>query len=586
MRGLRLPRSVVAACVVFSAAVATSIVAQAQQFAPSPSQVAPPVAPAAPPTSARIVLPQVEAGATIPPGAKALNFKLNGFAIDGEFAELAEGRKALEAPLAGKRISVAQVFEFAAALQALYVNAGYPIVRVVVTPQELDKAATVKLRIVDGFILRVDGSALAENVRGPALRIVSELVGQRRLKQADLERKLLLAGDTPGLVLNAIFTAAKDSKEPGGVVLVLTGRYRPVSVSFYSDNALPAVFGTGQVVGTVSLNSLFGQGEQFTVSAAGLPDADYTTNYPTRRYLSAMASAPIGNDGLMIEGGFTKGTTTPRVNFFLFASRGDLTQGYAKLSYAALKRRNAELILSARLDATDEQLETLAFGPPIALSLDKTRVLRLGADGIVRMQDTGTFIGYGAVFSQGLNGLGARTAADATWDLPLSRFGADAVFSKMQGRFEITQSLPESFFVSLGAAGQTSFGKPLLNSEKFDIASARLLSGYTAGTFSGDTGWAVRGEFGRAFTWANPVMPAVVTPYAFAAMGERTLIDPSFLEFPLIHAKNAGFGVRFNGTTAGDNATDVSGFVELSRRDSDDFERQGWRLFVGGSVRY
>jgi len=67
-------------------------------------------------------------------------------------------------------------------------------------------------------------------------------------------------------------------KEVGGSVLVLTGRYRPLSVSVYADNAMPAVFGTGQAVATASLNSLLGLGEQLTLSAAGLPDKDFDTH--------------------------------------------------------------------------------------------------------------------------------------------------------------------------------------------------------------------------------------------------------------------------------------------------------------------
>src|SRR5665213_3296122 len=48
-------------------------------------------------------------------------------------------------------------------------------------------------------------------------------------------------------------------KEVGGSVLVLTGRYRPLSVSVYADNAMPAVFGTGQAV-AITLLPLSRQG--------------------------------------------------------------------------------------------------------------------------------------------------------------------------------------------------------------------------------------------------------------------------------------------------------------------------------------
>jgi hemolysin activation/secretion protein len=213
-------------------------------------------------------------------------------------------------------------------------------------------------------------------------------------------------------------------------------------------------------------------------------------------------------------------------------------------------------------------------------------VLRFGAEGVIRLRETGSSIGYGAIFSRGMKGFGARTAADAAWFLPLSRFGADAVFSKLQGHFDIMQSLPESFFVSLGAAGQTAFNNPLLNSEQFDIVGARMLSGYTSGTFAGDAGWVVRGEFGRTFNWSNPMLPSLLTPYVFAAKGERILELPTLFEYPLIRAYNDGFGLRIDATTLGETATNISGFIEVSKRHSDDGQRQGWRLFAGGSIRY
>ena len=84
--------------------------ALAQQSIPSPSQVAPPVIPPAP-GGARITLPQVPAGATVPAQAKKLSFRLLGFDVQGEFEELAAQRKDIEAPLIGKCITVADVFE-------------------------------------------------------------------------------------------------------------------------------------------------------------------------------------------------------------------------------------------------------------------------------------------------------------------------------------------------------------------------------------------------------------------------------------------------------------------------------------------
>src|SRR5260370_17135382 len=95
------------------------------------------------------------------------------------------------------------------------------------------------MRVVDGFIERIDVSAIGAPVRERVGAVVAPLLFRRHLMQADLERWLLIAGETPGLVLNAIFTAGK---EIGGSVLVLTGRYRPVSPALYTANPMPPPF--------------------------------------------------------------------------------------------------------------------------------------------------------------------------------------------------------------------------------------------------------------------------------------------------------------------------------------------------------
>ncbi|PIT01954.1 hypothetical protein TSA1_15115 [Bradyrhizobium nitroreducens] len=556
--------------------------AHAQQSVPSPSQVAPPEIRPAPSAPTRILLPRVEVGQAVPEQAKKLNFILTGFDIEGEFAELEAQRRELERSLVGKRVTVAQVFEFGAALQALYVRAGYPLVRVIVSPQELDKAARVKIRVVDGFIERIDAEAIASLTRPRVVAVLERLIGKRHLTQGELERQLLIAGDAPGLELNAVFTGGK---EIGGSILVLSGRYKPVSASIYGDNAMPVVFGTGQMVTSASLNGVLGLGEQVSVSASGLPDADFVTANPTRRYLSATVMIPLGVDGWRVEASGTQGKTTPRVDP-IFSSQGLLTQGRVKLAFDAVKRRDAELTLSGRLDSTDEEVDSLLFTPAIPLSRDRLRVVRAAADGIWRLRESGTVVSYGAMVSQGLNALGARTAADASPLLPLSRAGADAVFTKFEGRFQVTQNLPENFFVSLAAFGQTSFNRPLLKSEQYDLVGAQMLSGYNAGSFAGDSAWATRAEIGRNIAWPSEILPIVLTPYLFGASGERLLAQPSALELASLHASNLGGGLRLYLPVFGTFPASFSGFVEGSRQHSNDPTQQGWRLFAGGSLHY
>jgi hemolysin activation/secretion protein len=529
-----------------------------------------------------IAIPQVPAGAAVPEQARKLGFKLLGFDIQGEFEELAAQRAAAAAPLVGKAVTVAQIFEFADTLQQIYVRAGYPLARVVILPQEFAGSARIKLRIIDGFVERMDLDAIAPLVRARVAAVLAPLERKTHLKQAELERRLLIAGETPGLTLNATFAAGK---EVGGSVLLLTGRYRPVSASIYLDNDMPAVFGGYQVVTTSSLNGVLGFGEQLTVSAAGLPDSNLGGDFPTRRYLSAVGSVPIGIDGWTLGFSGTNGVTTPQVPAGE-GSQGLLNQGAVKLGYQAIKLRDFELAFDGQFDATNEEIDSLAVSPQTPLSLDRVRALRGGADGVWRLRESGTTLQFGATVSQGLNAFGARTAADATPTLPLSRQGANAVFSKIDGHFEIDQTLANNVFASILAAGQTSFHHALLTSEQYDIDGPKLLSGFTAGSLAGDTAWATRGELGRAFAVPIPSGALTTTPYLFGAVGESILEDPTALEIGDVQAANLGAGLRINFAPAGDALPSAYGFVEFSRSFSNDSALRGDTVLLGLLLQY
>jgi hypothetical protein len=87
-----------------------------------------------------------------------------------------------------------------------------------------------------------------------------------------------------------------------------------------------------------------------------------------------------------------------------------------------------------------------------------------------------------------------------------------------------------------------------------------------AGALPGDSAWVTRGEFGHTFTAQLPYGGFVLTPYLFAATGERLLWDPTVLELGDVHATNYGGGVRFNLLPPSANLPTTYGFVEGSYR--------------------
>jgi hemolysin activation/secretion protein len=552
------------------------------RVAPAPSQVTPPALPSTPQGAPQIpgVTPPEAAG--FPKDAEKLSFMLLGFDIEGEFPEFLATRTQLAAPLIGKRVTVADVFTFANKLQEAYVRAGYLLVRVVISPQELSDQARVKIQVIDGFIERIDVTALPGAVRGRVAVVVEPLRGKHHLLQSELVRRLLIASDTPGLELASTFAAGQ---EIGGSVLILTGPHRLVTASAYVDNAMPITFGTWQTVGLFGLNSVLGLGEQISVSGTGYPDQNVTSQFPTRRFVQGSFAMPLGIDGFKLFIAGTDGKTTPLVPP-LAATQGIFRQTNWVLGYDAVKTRDFNLTLSARLDVTNERVDTLVLGPSIPLSYDKVRPIRGTIDGSWRIRDTDTNIVFGATVSRGLHALGARTLSDASFELPLSRQGADAVFTKLNVGLGIYQNLPSNFFLNTTSYAQNSFNRPMLTSEQFDIVGPKMLSGFTTGSLPGDSSWVVRSEFGNVVQVPHETGGINITQYIFAATGERIFYQPTILEIASVHATNYGLGLRFQSVRWNQFMPNNYFFIEGSRRESTNPLLDGWRVFGGMLVQY
>jgi len=75
--------------------------------------------------------------------------------VDG-FPELREATDVLVAPLRAQRVSAAELYQLAAAIEELYRQEGYLLVRVTLPPQSVGDGETLKLQVIDGFIESID----------------------------------------------------------------------------------------------------------------------------------------------------------------------------------------------------------------------------------------------------------------------------------------------------------------------------------------------------------------------------------------------------------------------------------------------
>ena len=485
-----------------------------------------------------------EPGLEAPPGADQFSVSLAGVTVEGGLPDMAASEQELAARLVGGPVPVSELFTAAQALEEAYVQAGYVLVRVVLPAQSLHDGDRLRLVVVNGFIESVDVEGTPAPARARIGQMIEPLVGERGLTLPEIERRLLLAGDTPGVGLRSTLSPGAS---PGATVLIVDGTFRRVTGFVGADNTLSDDLGGWTMAVGADLNNAFGLGEVIYLRASGHPTGDdstgrggFFTSSPRLRILAGGAVIPLGTDGMTFNVEATQSRETPEPS--------NAIQRYSKferlsfrLRYPWIRSRMLNVGVEASFDIQSEDQHLVE--PDFALSKDDLRILRLAADG-AREFETGAVLAGRAVASFGLDAFGARGADEATDDVPLSRQGIDADFQKLEVAVSYARPLADNLDLFLYARGQTSFGQPLATSEQIGIASMQELSSFDAGSVGGDSGWVVRGDMRSPWNIETARLPLLIVPYAFAATGAVYLEEPTALERRSTRASAVGIGIE------------------------------------------
>lgn len=564
---------------IFTAALSISVVAAPAigHAQVAPSQFTPQnLRPDSPSRNQGIVLPGWSA-VSAPSGAENLNVLIDDVEVDGAFAELSPAIAAWVQGIKGRRISVAAIYAAAAKLERIHAEAGYPLVRVVIPPQNLLDHGRLVVVVVDGFIEAIDVAGVPERAAAVVAARTGFLVGRRHVTIAEIERALLIAGDVPGLKLRSTIM---HGRREGGVRLVLEGEHRLVSGSVGADDHLSQALGTWQWHSSVAFNSAFGFGEQFYGTLGLGADLRAVTegSSPLSVY-GGGAVVPIGLNGITLNPEYTRSTTRTAQAPGVPATLGSFERYALRLRDPLLLTRKTSLYLNLSLEEVTQQVAAPDFG--VMLNSDRYAVLRAGPDYTTTLL-WGESLQFGAGLSQGLGG---RTAADASAsNVPLSRLGAGPDFTKFTANARLSQPLPAGMRLDLIGAGQDSLGKPMLRPEQIALDGSDAVSAFASGTFTADQGVTLRGELARPFAVSLNAASAVVSPYLFSSYGRGWLIDATSVEQSVINARAFGFGVR--GSVEAKSGLPAASFgLELGRGTTDmPGIRQGWRANVNASA--
>lgn len=517
-------------------------------------------------------------GLETPPGADALTVTLKEVTVEGGRAELEAQSRALAAPLAGHPIKVSDLFAAARAIQGLYARAGYVLARVTVPAQTLNDGTSARLVVLDGFIERIDIRAVPKAIRGRVEALLAPLNGKRGVTLGEIERALVLAGELPGTQLRSALEAGK---EPGGTVLTIEAYHQSVTAQLTIDNGLGHSLGHVSAGLGVQLNSVAGLGEQIYLFANGYPGGGYLTGHPRNRALAGGILLPLTPDGLVLNLEAVNTRATPEAMVGALGTTSRFERYSARLRYAVARRRAYTLDAEIGFDLQEDRQDLIS--PIVApFSLDRLRILRVKAGGTWFTPWNGT-LRADATASFGLAGLGARTAADATFLQPLSREGADADFQRLEAQLTYRQPFGPHLGASIAFDGQTSFGNPLLVSEQLGLAQSSGLSTFDAGSIQGDSGYVARGEVISPWGFRLGPDSVSIAPYAFGAIGTAHLEMPTALERANVTGKSYGLGIRLGAATPA-SFRGASLTLEWGRRERNDGSPAGNRFTATAAI--
>jgi hemolysin activation/secretion protein len=291
-----------------------------------------------------------------PSNAAGIRFTLQSVSIDGASVLPAAAIETTYRRLIGQSITLAELYDVANAITALYVKAGYAISFGLVPAQKIDASGHVTIAVVEGYVAEIEVAGasprIAAVVRGYGRRIQAS----RPLKNADLERFLMLVNDLPGMTVKSVFNHVKDG-ERGATRLDMNVTFAPVQASVDVDNRGSRALGPWRTIVGLTIDSPLGLGDALTVRGLQTIDRDELS------YGAASWSVPIDRNGTSLNLAVSNSASrpgTPALAVINFAGTGWIASG--GLDHVLVRTRTDSL--SVGLTGTAKWLDTTILAQP------------------------------------------------------------------------------------------------------------------------------------------------------------------------------------------------------------------------------
>lgn len=498
------------------------------------------------------------ARAEAPAGPCANNcFVLTSMTIQGVTAyPLADLASTYDQQLA-RQIGVDDLVQAASAITDRYRRDGYFLTRAVVAPIEaFDGSATIV--VYEGYI----GDVVVEGSGARAVRpILEPIAGRRALTIGELDRRLALASDIPGVkVTSRIEPYLNDPAQHRLVVEAVLDRY---DAGAYVDNRGSPAQGPWQVYVNAGVNSAVVDGDRLTFAALTVPNKPDELTFAEWGY-----TAPIGGGRSFrasVSGYSTDAPNTAANNWMGGKSRA----ASIGVSQPIIRGRRQSVWLNAGLDVRRvEQIYSNSNR-----SVENLSVGRVSLNGR-KQWSVGSVTAF-AQLSQGLDLFGATTETSPG----RTRSDADAVFTKANFNASLYRDIGRYVGVYAEVSGQWS-EQPLLASEEFYIGGPNVGRAYNYGEISGDKG--VAGSVELRLGWDPKLAPiSFFQVFAFYDAGSVSNFGPTGETYA--HLSSAGVGSRITLDRTATLKVELAKPLSRTPYTEDD---NGWRAFFSLSKQF
>ncbi len=421
-------------------------------------------------------------------------------------------------------------------------RATYPLASAHIEPQAL-RAGVLRVEIDEGRIdrIRLDGSR-----NSSILQALSPLISDRPVTRAELERRLLVAGDIDGATLGE----ARIMREDGMNILVVETQYQAVQGQITLDNDSSDPLGPVELFGNVRINGILSDDDTLQLFALDTVPQVGELAFGRLRYGKRVSAS--GTE-LSVSGSYSR--SAPGAYLESLAIEGASWGASLGLLHPLSRSRRASLWL----DAAIAYRELRQDREDILVRKDRLRTVSAGLYGYA--DAAGGRLRANATLTQGLDVFGATREGD-----PLaSREDADGSYTSLAFFADWSKAIVGDFGMKLAVRTQVST-QPLLISEEMGLGGETFVRGYDYSERSGDQAVAAYGELNHI--WRNGPKPLNgLEVYGFVDGGKTTNFDHGYGSGKLF---SSGGGFRADVDRNTDASIEVAVPLSGERYDTDD----------------